>query len=266
MSENSKGPKPLAPFSPLPWQSLPLLDKNKIMLLSGSAGGGKSFLAAEKCFAFASHYPGVTVVISRKKRDDMDQSTVPLVKDTVAAVDDNSNCYYKAREDRLIVRHENGEDSEILFRGMHNKSQREGTKSIGKRGSVDMWWMEEATEFDEDDFNIILRAMRGNKAGWNQIIMTTNPGSKLHWINRRMIIGEESAYYPSHATMNPYNDPEYVTVTLPSMTGVMGKRLYEGKWTDGIGTVINVWKDDHSSLTGIEPEGNVTPAADNIPG
>jgi phage terminase large subunit len=129
-----------------------------------------------------------------------------------------------------------------------------------------MWWMEEATEFDEDDFNIILRAMRGNKAGWNQIIMTTNPGSKLHWINRRMIIGEESAYYPSHAHMNPYNDPEYVTITLPSMTGVIGKRLYKGLWTDGIGTVIDPWVDDHSGLTGIEPIGNVTPSADYIPG
>jgi len=257
--------QPIAPFKPHSWQIPPLLDKNKIMLLSGSAGGGKSRLAAEKIFAFASHYPGSTCVVSRKKRDDMDRSTVPLVRETVADVENNASCHYRAREDRLIVKHENGPDSEIIFTGMHNESQREGTKSIGKSGSVDLWWMEEATEFDEQDFNMILRAMRGSATNWVQIILTTNPGGKLHWINRRMIIGEEAAFYPSHASMNPSNPHDYVQ-TLNSMTGVQKKRLAEGIWTDGEGTVVDTWLDDHSAKTGIDPIGNVTTEAEYRPG
>jgi len=257
--------KPLAPFKPLPWQIPPLLDKNKIMLLSGSAGGGKSRLAAEKVFAFASHYPGATCVVSRKKRDDMDRSTVPLIKEVVADVENNPSCYFKAREDRLIVRHTDGPDSEIIFTGMHNESQREGTKSIGKSGAVDMWWMEEATEYDEEDFNVILRAMRGNAADWQQIILTTNPHGRLHWINRRLIIGEEAAFYPSHANMNVYNPPDYEN-TLASMTGIQKKRLAEGLWVDGEGMVIDTWLDDHSGKSGIVSKGNVTTMAEYIPG
>lgn len=256
--------KPLAPFKPMSWQIPPLLDKNKIMLLSGSAGSGKSRLAAEKVFAFASHYPGATCVVSRKKRDDMDQSTIPLVKEVVADAENNPSCYFKAREDRLIVRHENGPDSEIIFTGMHNESQREGTKSIGKSGAVDMWWMEEATEFDEADFNIILRAMRGNATNWQQIILTTNPGGRLHWINRRLIIGEEAAFYPSNGGMNMYNPPGYLD-TLNQMTGLQKKRLAEGLWVDGEGVVVDTWLDDHSSKSGLKPKGNVTPDADYTP-
>lgn len=256
----------LAPFTPLTWQIPPLLDKNKVMLLSGSAGGGKSHLAAEKIFAFVSHYPGATAVVSRKKRDDMNKSTVPLVRDIVADVGNNPNCYFKSREDRLIVKHEGKPDSEIIFVGMHNESQREGTKSIGQSGAVDIWWMEEATEFDEADFNVILRAMRGHASGWQQIILSTNPGSKLHWINRRLIIGEEAAYYPSHATMNPHNPPDYATDTLNRMTGLDRQRLVLGKWTDGEGTVVDTWLDDHSGKTDLVPVGNVTPDADYIPG
>jgi len=257
--------KPIAFFEPTEWQIPALNDKNDIMLLSGSAGGGKSRLAAEKIHAFLLHYPGASAVVCRKKREDMNKSTVPLMLETVIDIKHEPRCQYKARLDRVIYDHGDKPDSELIFTGIHNKVQREGLKSIGKDGGIDIFWMEEATEFDEDDFNVVGSRVRGDAAGWNQIILTTNPGPRLHWINRRLIISEEAAYYPSHALDNPYVPLTYQD-RLASLTGVQGQRLREGVWTDGEGVVVDTWLDDHSGKTSRKTSGNVTLDAEYIPG
>lgn len=261
----------IALFKPEDWQRGPLNDKNEVVLLGGSAGGGKSRLAAEKIHAFLLHYPGASAVVARKKREDMNKSTVPLILETVIDIDHEPRCIYKTRLDRIVYSHPNKPDgtpqpnSELVFTGIHNKNQREGLKSIGKDGSIDIFWMEEATEFDEDDFNVIGSRVRGDVAGWNQIILTTNPGPRLHWINRRLIIGEEAAYYPSSALDNPHVPLSYQR-RLARLTGVQGKRLRDGIWTDGEGMVVDTWLDDHSGKTGLTPKGNVTRDAEYIPG
>ena len=64
-------------FEPWPWQTFPWRDKDPVMLLGGSAGGGKSRLAAEKIHGFLLHYANATAVVSRKAEDaDPIQATV----------------------------------------------------------------------------------------------------------------------------------------------------------------------------------------------
>lgn len=248
-------------FQPWPWQEYPWRDKEPVMLLGGSAGGGKSRLAAEKIHGFLLHYANATAVVSRKAEDDMLTSTIPLMLETVIEIDKEPRCDYSTRTKR--VKYSNG--SELIFKGIWDERAREGLRSIGKTGSVDIWWMEEAIEFEEEDFNAVIARMRGNAAGWNQIIISTNPGPKLHWINRRLIMGEEAAFYPSDASMNPANPVAYKAM-LARLTGVDGARLRDGLWIDGSGLVIDTWMDDYSkSLTGHELEGNVTLNADYIP-
>jgi hypothetical protein len=249
-------------FQPHPWQIEPWRNKDPVMFLGGSAGGGKSRLAGEKIHGFCLHYPGATAVISRKAEDDMKISTIPLMLETVMDIANEPRCTYHTRSNR--VTYENG--SELIFKGIWDERSREGIKSIGKGGAADIWWMEEGSEFEEEDFNAVTARMRGTAADWTQIIVSSNPLGKLHWINRRLILGEESAFFPSSALDNPTNPVSYLGM-LNRLTGIDRARLKDGLWIDGTGLVIDTWKDDYSKSKQLsEITGNVTTMADYIPG
>ena len=255
----------IAPFKPEPWQINVLNDRSPVIVLDGPAGGGKSRVLSEKVHALCLHYPGMTAVVSRKKREDMDKSTISLMTETVIDIEHEPICEHQVKRDRIVYHHPQGK-SELIFTGMHTKEQREGTKSIGKSGAVDFWWPEEGSEFDEEDYNIMLRAMRGTAMGWTQVAWSTNAAHKLHWINRRLIIGREARRYISSYDMNPYNAHDYGD-RMNSIQGVMGLRLNKGVWTDGDNLVIDTWLDDYEADDQQKPIlGNVTPAADYIPG
>lgn len=68
--------KVVAPYIPLDWQLPALKSKDRVCLLTGSAGGGKSRTAAEKVHAFCLKYPGATVIALRKAREYASKSVV----------------------------------------------------------------------------------------------------------------------------------------------------------------------------------------------
>src|SRR5512142_1978419 len=79
----------IAPFKPLPWQIAPWRDKSPVILLTGSAGGGKSRLAAEKLHAACLNYAGVMALAVRKTRESMTNSTVLFLERSVIGGDPN---------------------------------------------------------------------------------------------------------------------------------------------------------------------------------
>ncbi len=248
-------------FEPHPKQIPMWREKSPVMFLGGSAGGGKSKLAAEKMHGLLLHYPNGTGVISRKAEDDMLISSIPLMLEEVIRIEQEPRCNFSARANR--VKYDNG--SELIFKGIWDERGREGLKSIGKDGSVDWWWMEEGSEFEEEDFNAVIARMRGTAAHWTQIMITSNPLGKLHWINRRLIINEEAAFYATSAADNPYNPASYVGM-LDRLTGIDKARLRDGLWIDGTGLVIDTWLDDYSKTKHVdEIKGNVTTLADYVP-
>lgn len=242
----------IAPFRPLSWQVAPWRDKSAVMLLTGSAGGGKSRLAAEKLHAACLKYPGVMALAVRKTRESMTNSTVLFMERSVIGRD-------------LAVRHiaqkhrfEYANGSILAYGGMKDDEQREQIRSIGAEGGVDFLWMEEGVQFTEDDFNELRARVRGKRAGWRQTVLTTNPDAPTHWIYRRLIQGGEAKVYYSGAVDNSYNPADYVA-TLASLTGVLGDRLRGGQWVQATGAVYgDVWADGPS-------DGNVTEAAEYVP-
>ncbi len=224
----------IAPFDPLDWQIEPWRDTSPVILLTGSAGGGKSRLAAEKLHAFCKRYPGATALMLRKTRESMSNSTVLFV-DRVVIGDDP-----QVRHIQTVHRFEYGNGSILVYGGMADEEQREQIRSIGQDGSVDIVWMEEATAFTEDDFNEVRARMRGKAAPWTQIILTTNPDAPDHWINRRLILGCEAHVYYSTAADNPHNPREY-REALQKLTGVLKKRLADGQWVAAEGMFFTEW-------------------------
>ena len=168
----------------------------------------------------------------RKAREYAGKSIVPFFENTVVGDDPQVR---KVRSDTAFY-YDNG--SVLYWGGMKDESQREGLRSIGKDGSVDIIWVEEAHQFTEDDFNELLARLRGMKAPWRQVILTTNPDAPTHWIYKRLIQGGKASVYYSGAIDNTYNAPEYID-TLNELTGVLKQRLALGKWVQAEGAVYD---------------------------
>lgn len=244
--------KYLAPFQPLEWQVDAWRDKSSVVLCTGSAGGGKSRLCAEKLHAFCLKYPGSTALILRKERATMANSTLLFIARQVIGRDER----VKHRKADFRFEYDNG--SILAYGGMKDDSQRERIRSIGQDGSLDIVWMEEATQFTEQDYNEVLARMRGKATDWTQIILSTNPDGPGHWINVRLILGGEASVHRSRAADNLYNPDDYTTKTLEKLSGVQYKRLVLGEWAAGAGRVFDQWDDNFTTDSGDAHGGNVT--------
>lgn len=245
-------------FKPLKWQEDPWRDTSDIMLLTGSSGGGKSRLAAEKLHGFCLKYPESTALLLRKARAVISNSTLLFLKSEVIGRDPR----VKHHQSHFRFQYENG--SVLIYGGMKDAEQRERIRSIGLKGGVDIAWMEEATQFLESDFNEVLARMRGTAAPWTQIILSTNPDGPNHWINLRLIYNNEASVYYSRAQDNKKNPKSYIRM-LEKLTGVEYQRLVLGKWAAGSGVVIDTWLDEFNTSTGKDFGGNVTNDAEYIP-
>lgn len=225
----------IAPYTPLNWQLAPLRDKSKVVLLTGSAGGGKSRTAAEKMHAYCLKYPNATGIALRKAREYASKSVVFALK---KAMGEDAKVRYNSSD--LMFYYDNG--SKIFIAGMKDEGQRQALRSINGDGSADIIWGEEANALTEDDHNELLGRLRGTAAAWRQILYTTNPDTPYHWIKKRLMDGGEAAIYFSRAEDNPHNPSDYIE-TLASLTGVLGKRLRDGQWVQAEGAVYDTFSD-----------------------
>lgn len=221
-------------YRPLPWAIPFWRDTSPVVLASGSAGGGKSRASAEKVYGFAKRYPGATCLIVRKTLTSMVNST--LLSFEYSVIGDELGKTVRHIESKNRFELANG--SIIAYGGMAGMQERESIRSIGLAGGLDMVWMEEATQFDESDYNELLARMRGTAGPWRQIILSTNPDAPTHWINQRLILGKEAAVYYSGAQDNPYNPPDYIS-RLRTLTGLSYQRLVEGRWTQAEGVIYD---------------------------
>lgn len=227
-------PNVIAPYKPLDWHFAPLRDKSLVLLLTGSAGGGKSRCAGEKVHAYLKKYPGATGLMLRKAREFASKSIVPFMRYSV--ISDDPTVQFKKSD--MLFAYDNG--SVLLWGGMKDDSQREALRSIGQDGALDIVWIEEATAFTLTDFEEILGRMRGKAASWRQVILTTNPDSPNHWINQRLIIGQGAKTYYSSALDNFYNPPDYID-TLNRLSGIQGQRLRDGLWVQAEGAIYDTF-------------------------
>ena len=218
-----------------------------------------SRLAAEKVHAFLLRYPGSTGLVVRKTRASMVNSTIAFFRHTV--IGNTPGIIYRPSAFRFD--YPNG--SALVMGGMKDEDQREHIRSIGQNGAVDIAWMEEATQFDEKDYNEILARMRGTAGPFTQVILTTNPEGPMHWIYVNLIMDahkdERISLYQPSVYDNYHNSDDYIKNNLERLSGVQRARLLEGRWVQATGLVFDNWKDDPDSQ-----DTNVTYDAEYIPG
>lgn len=224
-----------AKFDPLPWQVAPFRCTDPVVLLTGSAGGGKSRLAAEKVHGYCLRYPGAVAICLRKRREFASKSVVYALKEVQG---DDPQVSFRTGDNMFF--YSNG--SRIFIAGMGDDNQRQALRSINGDGSADIIWGEEANALIEDDHNELLARRRGKAAPWRQIIYSTNPDVPTHWIKRRLMDGGEAKTFYSNASDNMHNPGDYID-TLNSLSGVLHMRLAMGQWVQAEGVVFEDWND-----------------------
>lgn len=259
LSKGSRCTLKMESYEPLPWQLPVLRDTSRVILLAGAAGGGKSHVAAEKMHGYLQRYPGATGLIVRKTLTSMTNSTLLFLSEVV--IGDTPGVVHRPSDRRF--EYKNG--SVLAYGGMFTRKQREAMRGIGARGGVDIIWMEEATEFDESDYDELLFRLRGKAAPWRQVMLSTNPDGPLHWINVRLILGGQARVFESRAADNLHNPDDYLN-TLDRTSGVERKRLFDGQWAESGTMVYERWRDNIGATDDGGGWSHVSEEADYVPG
>ncbi len=222
----------------LAWHEGAWGDTSLVHLYTGSAGGGKSWLAATKLHHYMLNNPGAMGLMIRKTRESMNNSTVLFFAQRIIKGDNR----VKHLPSQHRFEYVNG--SILAYGGMKDEEQREQVRSIGLDGGVDIVWVEEANKIKLEDYQELLPRLRGKAGAYRQIILTTNPDSPSHWIYTRLIGQQEAKVWYSSALDNTYNPPDYIT-NLNMLTGVQRLRLVEGQWVQAEGAVFDNWSHEN---------------------
>ena len=146
-------------------------NKDRYLVLYGSAGSGKSVFAAQKLVARAVGEKGHRFLVVRKVANTLRSSTYQLIIDTIDSYGIRNEFEINKTEMRFTHKLTG---NEILMGGLDDV---EKLKSIAGVTGV---WIEEATELTSDDFDQIDLRLRGETLNYKQILLSFNPIDERH--------------------------------------------------------------------------------------
>jgi len=160
-----------------------LFNKDRWLILMGGGGSGKSYFAAEKVLIrilkAASEGRVHNFLCLRKTKVSARTSTFKLFCEYIIEWGLSDKAQINKTDMTITLF-----GSQIINTGLDDP---EKIKSIQGITSI---WLEEMTEFTEDDFNQLDLRLRGNLPDYKQIIGTFNPIDEAHWI-RQKLFGDE---------------------------------------------------------------------------
>jgi phage terminase large subunit len=227
-------------FAPL-WET----DK-RYVVMKGSAGSGKSVDSAEYYITKTLSKKGINVLCVRKIADSHISSTYnELVK---VITSNNLDKYFKCTTNPLLIRClEN--DNVIMFAGCYDEKQIQKLKSItAPKGKITDVWIEEATELQRSDLDIIDDRLRGvlPKGMFYQIRMTFNPISATHWLKKDFFDVPNKNVITHHSTylQNAFIDEAYKERMMRRKeSDPDGYQIYGlGEWGETTSLILHNWE------------------------
>ena len=182
-----------------------LFDENRIVILYGGAGSGKSYTVAIKILTRMRNEPGHRFLVIRKVAAGIRETVLEQFINIIDA-EGISGEYLIQTSPPLVQDLKTG--SEIIFLGLDNP---EKIKSITAITGI---WIEEATELEIRDFRELNRRLRGITKFYKQIILSFNPISINHWLRKAFFLDEVKNCSIYHTTYldNPFIDKEYKNI------------------------------------------------------
>ena len=150
----------------------------KYNMFGGARGGGKSWCTQRKSVGGCLHYAGIKMLIVRRRYEDLENSVIEPILNLV----DGKTAIYNSTQHLLSF--VNG--SYIKFGNMESY----GAATTGKYQGQEYDWIfiEEATQFTEQEFRGLAACCRGATPFPKRIYMTANPGGIGHqWVKRLFI-------------------------------------------------------------------------------
>ena len=200
-------------------------NKDRYLVLYGSAGSGKSVFAAQKLIIRLATELHHRFLVVRKVANTIRSSAFQLILDVIAEFGIREHFTVNKTEMKITYTR-NG--NEIWFGGLDDV---EKLKSIAGITSI---WIEEATELTSNDFDQIDLRLRGETLNYKQIILSFNPIDERHWLKKRFFDQDLEACKIVHTTYkdNEFLDDEYKrTLELKAKVNPNYYRIYVlGLW------------------------------------
>jgi len=171
----------------------------RINILYGSAGSGKSHRMAQHFIERLYREDNKRFLVLRKTLPALRITAYKLILELLKEY----NLPYKLNKSEMLVTYR---DNEMLFKSLDDP---EKIKSY----EGNYLWIEEATELSHDDFLQLNLRLRRKNDKQNQMFLTLNPISALHWIKTKLIDTDRNDIALMHSTYldNKFLSAEYIS-------------------------------------------------------
>lgn len=177
----------------------------KYVCYGGARGGGKTWCTQRKAAGGCLRYPGIRILIVRRRFEDLDGSIISPILELLEPVKASYNA------SKHLFRCING--STIRFGNM--ESPKHATQGKYQGQEYDWIFLEEATQFTEAEFRGIAACCRGVSNIPRRIFMTANPGDIGHqWVKRLFV---ERDFLPNEQP----EDYEFIKATVDDNVDLM---------------------------------------------
>ena len=202
--------------------------EEKIQILYGGAGSGKSVAVMQKIVKICLEEDGTRVLATRKFLSSIRESIFKTFKTFI--IDHGMENYVKVNNTDMSFHFPNG--SEIVTSGLDDVAK---LKSIAELSII---WIEEATEIEKSDFDQLVLRLRGTGKRRKNIIISFNPVSPIHWLKDTFFDEENKRpnVFIHHSTLvnNVFLDDEYRNTLYDLYSGEGNEELFDvyikGNW------------------------------------
>ena len=161
-----------------PKQKLFTQARTKYIAYGGARGGGKTHVARVKAAMGAIGYPGIRILFVRREYPELEQTVIipmrKMLPDGLCAYNGTMHMFSFANGSIIKFGHF-GANDELEYQGQE----------------YDWIFMDEATQFTEDQFLILCACLRGANKVPKRVYLTCNPGGVGHFWVKRLFVTKE---------------------------------------------------------------------------